>query len=511
MSSTLSVTDLSGGTPPDRKYPHWYKTLFALDTLERFGFYGMQAILVLYAAAPEDRGGLALPNADAVSLFGAWIALLFLLSLPGGWIGDRVLGQQRTLVLGAAVSMVGYLVLSITTGWAAAAGLILLAVGGGLYKPNHQAVLNLKYGNDIGRREAGVSLMWSGVQASALVAPLATGYLGERVSWSLAFLVPAVSMLATILTYGARRGYFGDTGARPARPLEPDERRRVQRRAIIGAVVLAALVTAGGVAGILSATMAIGIAGLLAVIFPIAAYRKLYRNRELSTGDRRRMKGFLWVFLGATLFWMVIAHAASVLNLFAQNHVDRDVLGWTVPASWLMAATPAFMLVLAPVFAWWLPRMGRRNNVGVKFSAGLLLVGGSFLLMAVAAAVALGGRISPVWLLAVYLAHACGELIVGAVTIAAAGDVLPKQYMARMLGLLWLFAALGGGLGAGLVRLAEVVPEPLYYLNLGAATAIAGLAFAIGRRRLTRSLAPGTDEPELDEQADDPPGQLAAA
>jgi POT family proton-dependent oligopeptide transporter len=171
------------------------------------------------------------------------------------------------------------------------------------------------------------------------------------------------------------------------------------------------------------------------------------------------------------------------------------------------------MLLLAPVFAWWLPRLGRRNNVGVKFSIGLLLVGGSFLLMAGAALAASGGaKISPLWLVAVYLAHACGELIVAAVTIASAGDVLPRQFMARTLGLLYLFAALGGGLGAGVVRLAEVIPEPIYYLGLGSAAALAGLAFAIGRRRLTRSLAPGSDEPEAKAMpAEDGGPELAAA
>ncbi|HET9139714.1 oligopeptide:H+ symporter [Actinophytocola sp.] len=510
--STIPVTPASGDPTSTRKYPRWYATLFALDTLERFGFYGMQAILVLYAVAPKSRGGLGLPVADAASLFGAWIALFFLASLPGGWLGDRVLGSRRALLVGAVLSTIGYLFLATPGGWFTAIGLCLLAAGGGLYKPNHQAMLNLMYGNDIGRREAGISLMWTGVQTSALIAPLVTGFIGEKLSWNLAFVVAAAAMALTAVLVAMSTTQFGETGARPIRPLEDDVRRKVRNRTLVVAGVVAVLLIGAGIGGALSASMAIGLTGLLSLIFPIIGYRAVYRNKLLNTGDRRRLRGFLWVFLGAALFWMIIAHAGSLLNLFALNHVDREILGWTIPASWLMVATPAFMLVLAPFFAWWLPRLGRRDNVGVKFAIGLLLVGGSFLLMSVATLVALDGtKVSPLWLVAVYFAHACGELIVAAVTIAAAGDVLPRQFMGRTLGLLYLFAALGGGVGAGVVRLAEVVPEPLYYLGLGSAAALAGLAFAIGRRRLTRSLLPGSDEPDQAAAPEqEPPQRLAA-
>lgn len=490
MSSTMSAAKPGESTAEPGKYPRWYAVLFASDTLERFGFYGLQAILVLYAAAPHSRGGLQLASADAASLFGAWIAVMFMLSLPGGWVGDRMLGNRRALQLGALVTFVGYLFMAVPGGSRTAVGLCLLAVGGGLYKPNHQAMINLMYGANTIRREAGISLMFVGVQASALIAPLVSGYLGERVNWNLGFAVAAIAMLICVIMWSAAAAPFGDVGHRPGRPLEPAERRKVGSVAGALVVALAAAVVGAGLTGALSATLAITVAGLLSVIVPIIGYNTLYRNKGLAAGDRRRLRGFLAVFLGATLFWMIIAHAASLLNLFASNHVNRDLFGWTLPASWLQAATPAFMLVLAPVFAWVLPRIGRDNNVAVKFSLGLFLVGGSFLLMSLAATGTSGGaKVSPLWLVVVYLAHACGELIVSAVTIAAAGDVLPRQFMARVLGLLWLFAALGGGLGAGLVRLAGVIPEPVYYLGLGSVAVLCGVAFAVRRRALTRALS----------------------
>jgi POT family proton-dependent oligopeptide transporter len=488
--STTSVTPAAGAAS-ERKYPRWFGTLYLTDTFERFGFYGMQAILVLFAVAPHERGGLGLPVADAASLFGAWIALMFLLSLPGGWVGDRVLGQRRALLVGAVISMTGYLALAIPgRGLTTVVGLVLLAVGGGLYKPNHQAMINLMYGDGTRRREAGIAMIYTGVQFSALVAPLLTGYLGERVSWNLGFSIAGVVMAAAAIVLARATAQFNGVGSRPGRPLEQAERRKVTNRTLLVVGVIAAVLLGAALSSTLSAGMAIGLTGLLSVILPILGFRWIYRNKSLTAGDRRRLRGFLAVFLGATLFWMIIAHAASLLNLFALNHVDREVLGWTIPASWMQAAVPVFILLLAPVFAHLLPRFGRHNNVAMKFALGLLLVGGSFLLMSLAAAASTGGtKVSPLWLVAVYLAHACGELIVAAVSIAAAGDVLPRQFMARTLGLLWLFAALGGGLGAGVVRLAEVVPEPIYYLGLGSAAVLAGLAFVIGRRRLTRALS----------------------
>lgn len=494
--STTSVSAQPVG-PAARKYPRWFGTLYLTDTLERFGFYGMQAILVLYAAAPTSSGGLGLAVADAASLFGAWIALMFLLSLPGGWVGDRVLGQRRALLVGTVISMTGYLFLAIPGGGATTAiGLVLLAAGGGLYKPNHQAMINLMYGNDTGRREAGISIIYTGVQFSALIAPLVTGYLGERVNWNLGFSVAGVAMAVCGILLAKATAQFNGVGSQAGRPLDDTERRKVTNRTLLVVGIILALVLGAALSNTLSAPMAIGVTGLLSLIFPIIGYRWLYRNKSLSADDRRRLRGFLAVFLGATLFWMIIAHAASLLNLFALHHVDREVFGWTIPASWMQAAVPIFILLLAPVFAWLLPKIGRKNNVAMKFALGLLLVGGSFLLMAIAAALAAGGaKVSPLWLVVVYLAHACGELIVAAVSIAAAGDVLPRQFMARTLGLLWLFAALGGGLGAGVVRLATVMPEQIYYLGLGLAAILAGLAFVLKRSKLTRALSKDDQPP----------------
>ncbi|MGW0520078.1 peptide MFS transporter [Crossiella sp. NPDC003009] len=457
----------------------WLVTLYFTDVWERFGFYGMQAILVLYAATPIRQGGLGLDLVDATTLFGAWMGLMFMLSLPGGWLADRLLGARRAVLLGGVVITVGYLCLALPDPAGAAAGLLLVAAGTGLYKPNHLAMINLLFG-DRARREAGISLIYTAIQASALLAPLIIGYLGERVSWRLGFLVAAVVMAVCVvqLVVAARR--LGPLGDRPGRPLAA-----LPRRLWLSPLFLLLPVAGWAAFGV---TGAIAVVGLASLVAPVIGYRRL--GRALTPDARVRLRAFLWVFLGSALFWMIAAQDGSVLALFARDHADRTLFGFTVPVSWLPAATPLFVLLLAPAAAWLLPRIG---GLPVKFALGLLCAGGSFLLLALPTAAAGPGQVSVLWLLAVYLLHACGELIIAAVGIAATADVVPPAYLSQTLGLWWLFAALGGGLGSQLARLVDLLGHPAYFLVIGAVVAASGLAMLANRRTITRLLSHRTE------------------
>ncbi|MFC3509372.1 peptide MFS transporter [Amycolatopsis halotolerans] len=465
--------------------PAWYSRLFTADLLERFGFYGLQAVLVLYAAAPASTGGLAL-GVDAAALFGAWIAFTYLLSLAGGWIGDRVLGARRAMLTGCALSAAGFVALG--AGLPAAAGLGLLAVGNAVFKPNHQALVNLLFGNGRGR-ESGISLMFVATQVSSLLAPLACGWLGERVSWSAAFLCCAAAMLLTGVRVATAASQFGSAGLAPRTGLSAEERGRVLRRTALVVVAAAVATTAAAIAGVLTVRTLVSAAGVLLLVTTVAGFRSLRRNPELAEADRKRLSAFLAVLCGAALFWMVFAYSGSLLTLFARDHVRREFAGFLVPASWLQSVIPLCTLLFAPVIARLLPRLGRRNNVPVKFAIGLCLIGSGFLTMAVAAGQTGGGaKVSPLWLVAAYLVSALGELVIAAVSIAATADVLPRSFTARMLGLYWLFAGLGSAIGAILLRLLQLIPELWYYLGLGAASVLAGLLFTVFRGRLTAAL-----------------------
>ncbi|HZN19465.1 MAG TPA: oligopeptide:H+ symporter [Micromonosporaceae bacterium] len=478
-----------------RRMPPWYRTLFWVDALERFGFYGMSAILLLFASAPRAEGGLGMSTADGGSLFGVWISLMFMLSLLGGWLGDRVFGHRRALVVGAAVSTAGYACLATPTTWMVAIGLCATALGGAIFKPNHQALVNRMFDDRRGR-ESGISLMYVGTQLSALLAPLVAGFVGERVNWQLGFLCAALTMIVTTFWLTSTTRQFGGVGDRPIRPLNADERRTAGRRTVITGLAVALVLIGLGVRGKLTPLVAIALIGLLSIFLTIAGYVWLYRNPLLRPSDRRRLRAFLWVYLGATLFWMINAQAGSVLTAFARDETDRDVLGWLVPSAWMQSVTPLFMLFLAPVAASMLPRYGRRHALAGRFSLGLLLAGASFLVMAVAAALAAGdAKVSPMWLVACYLITAVAELIIAAISISACADVLPAQFLGRVMGLYWLFAAVGGGFGNGaLAQVAASAPLDGYFTVVGGVAVLVGLAFVLLRRRLTEALAKDPDE-----------------
>ncbi|MDQ7803486.1 oligopeptide:H+ symporter [Amycolatopsis sp. A133] len=385
------------------------------------------------------------------------------------------MGPRRALVAGGVVIMAGYLCLAFPARAGAAIGLVLVAAGTGLYKPNHLALINLLFG-DRARREAGISLIYTSIQASALLAPLVIGYLGERVRWQWAFLAAAAVLavcVVQLVVAGRRLGPLGDA---PGRPLGS-----VPRRLWFAPLVLVVPVAAWIVFGV---TGAIAVVALASVLAPFAGYRRL--GSALAPAARTRLRAFLWVFSGSALFWMIAAQDGSVLALFARDLTDRTLFGMEVPVSWLPAATPLFVLFLAPAAAWALPRMG---GLPLKFSLGLLCAGGSFLLLIVPALASASGRVSVGWLLAVYLLHACGELIIAAVGIAATADVVPAAYLSQALGLWWLFAALGGGLGSQLARVVEVLGHPVYFFALGTVVTVTGLVMMARRHAITRALS----------------------
>ncbi|WP_298798386.1 peptide MFS transporter [uncultured Pseudonocardia sp.] len=491
MTTDQTPADVASGAPPGHPArPRGFGVLFLVDLWERFGFYGTQAILVLFASASVADGGLGLATPTAATLFGAYLGTTFMLSLAGGWVGDRLLGTRNALLCGAVLIGAGYVGLALG-GWTfVATGLVLVSAGTALLKPNLTSLLGLLYRDDEIGREAGISLFYVGIQLSALAAPLVAGLLGEVVGWSAAFSVSAAAMVLAVVTLVLGSGRLGEVGARPIRPASPSERRAaLQLTLVVTAVVTGAVIVAVAT-GIASPRAAITAVGLSTLVVPMVCYLRLLRGPDLTRATRTRMRTFLWVLFGSALFWMLIGQGGGLLNLFAAQSTLRTIGGLTVPASWLQSATPLFILVLAPLFAARWRRYGSRFGTASKFAAGLLLAGASFLVMAVAAHLAADGTlVSPLWLLTVYLLHACGELIVSAVGISAAVAVAPPSYAGQMIGVWWLFSALGVGLSSQLVNLVPVIGAPSYFLALGVAVAAYGVLLLIRRRSLAASLS----------------------
>lgn len=469
--------DVPGGVRARSVRRGAFGTLLAVDLWERFSFFGMAAILVLYLTASPSDGGQGMAARTATAVFAGYMSLTFVAGLPGGWLADRVLGARRAILSGGVLIASGHAVLALPSAPSLYGGLLLIVAGTGLVKPSLAAMVAAVTDERGGGREAAFSLFYVCIQVSALIAPVVTGLLAERVDWHLGFAVAAFGMTAGLaqFTLGLRR--FGEAGRKPVRPLDRAAAGRAVRSTAAVLALLASVAGAAAAAGVLGVHTVLACLGLLTLTLPFAFLRSL---RRIRTG----LGGFTALMTASAAFWMIFAQSGSVLGLFAERHTDRDVFGFEVPASWFQSAHPLFVLLAAPFFARLWRRAGPRADAPVKFSAALAAAGISFLVMSFAALLAERGPVGPYWLLLVYLLFSCGEISLAPAGLALAASVAPPGWTSRFLAVNGLFGAVGVMVGGQLFRLTAVLPLPVYFLLLGAAVLTTGVLVALGANRL---------------------------
>ncbi|MGW3614042.1 peptide MFS transporter [Micromonospora sp. NPDC005163] len=471
-------------------HPRALATLFLTEMWERFSFYGMRAILVLYLTAEAADDGLGLSESGANAVYGTYNAMVYLMALPGGWVADRLIGARRSVLWGGVVIAAGHYVMAVPTRWSVFAGMTLIVLGTGLLKPNISTMVGALYDRDSPRRDAGFSIFYMGINLGAFIAPLITGLLGEKINWHLGFAVAAIGMTFGVIQYVLGRRNLGDAGDRPADPLLGADRRRALTRAGVVVAVLVVLVAGLALAGLFTVNTVVNALTAVTVLVTIGYFTRIMTDRELSATERSRMKAYLWLFVFAAAFWLIYDQAGSVLNLFAAERTDRDVAGFTFPASWLQSVNPILVIIGAPLFALLWLRVGNRVSTPVKFAVGLVLNGLSFVLMAAAAQAAVGGDlVSPWWLVAVFAVQVAGELSLSPVGLSATTKLAPVKYASQMLGLWFLATAVGDAIGGQVARLADTWSESTYFLTFGLASVAFGLAAVMFARQIRALMA----------------------
>jgi proton-dependent oligopeptide transporter, POT family len=482
-------------TPRRRRFlghPRGLATLFLTEMWERFSFYGMRGVLVLFLSASAAEGGLGLHDGTAKALVGVYSAMVYLVTLPGGWLSDRVLGPRRSVLYGGVTIMVGHVALSVPGGAAFVyLGLALIIAGTGLLKPNIATLVGHLYGEDEdARRDAGFSIFYMGINVGAFLAPLVVGTLGQKVSWHLGFGVAAAGMALGLLQFSLGRANVPE-GPTPRR-LTATERRHLRTAASCGAAAVAVLVPLALVTGTFTldnVTWALAVIPLLVA----AAYFAFmfFGSHEITAEERARLRAYVWLFAAASVFWMVYDQAATELSTFAQHRTDLSAGGWEMPSSWLQAVNPIMVIALAPVFAALWVRAGRRLSTPLKFTAAMLLVGASYVIMTFAAAEAShGARVSVLWLVVTYFVQTAGELCLSPVGLSVTTKLAPRAFASQMIGLWYLAIAVGDAAGGQMTRLAgTVLPEPVYFLLLAVIALATGAALAAGSRPLRVMMA----------------------
>ena len=457
-------------------HPRGLSTLFFTEMWERFSFYGIRPLLILFMTAALSSGGFGFDRTYASSIVGIYAASVYLSSLPGGWVADRLLGLRRAIMLGAVLISAGHISIGLSSFAHSKVpffvGLVLIVLGTGLLKPNISAIVGDLYPEGGARRDAGFSIFYMGINTGATGGFLATGLLGEKVGWHWGFGIAGVGMLAGLIWFALRaNATLGDLGLEVTRNPDPVKQARQQRLMILGLAVglglLALVVILAGTGAITLNPVVIGQYMLYVLVgTAIAYFGALFLLGGLTREEKKRLVVIAVLFVFAAVFWSAFEQAPTSLNLFAQDFTDRYVFGWQVPVIWFQAANGIFIVLFAPFFAsLWLSlgKRGKNPPSTAKFAIGLLSIGVGFVIMVLAANIVVksGGsiKVSPLWLIVSYLFQTFGELSLSPVGLSSMTKLSPRKYVGQMMGIWFLASSLGNLIG-GLVG-GHVDPEKL--------------------------------------------------
>jgi proton-dependent oligopeptide transporter, POT family len=457
-------------------HPRGLATCFFTEMWERYSYYGTRALLILYMTAAVSGGGLGFSVMKAGSLYGFYTAMVYLLALPGGWVADRILGQQRAVILGGVFIAAGNFCLASSSLTAFYTGLACLMVGTGLLKPNVSTIVGQLYGPEDKRRDAGFSIFYMGINIGAF-SPLIVGWVGEEINWRLGFATSGIGMLIGVIQNLATNKYLGEAGRYPSTTGDLQRDRSEKRIGIIGMVACLGVLA---LFGVLASTGTIQVTaeqisnglGWVLVVISAAVFAWMILGKGHSLEERKRAGAILVLFIASAIFWAVYEQAGSSLNLFAKRNtnlffsalapgflhrvVPGFLAGKTYPASWFQNVQPAAVLILAPLFAWLWIRLGNREpSSPAKFSFGLLFVGLSFLVLVPAAS---GMNLSPYWLFGSYFLSVVGEMCLSPVGLSAMTKLAPARAMGFVMGVWFLSISIGDWLAGKAGSLFESMP-----------------------------------------------------
>ncbi|MBT8078995.1 MAG: peptide MFS transporter [Gammaproteobacteria bacterium] len=435
-------------------HPRGLATLFFTEMWERLSYYGMRAILILFMVDQIAKGGLALDDTTATAIYGIYTGAVYLVALPGGWIADRLLGAQRSVLVGGLVIMSGHFVLAIPDINAFFLGLLLVILGTGLLKPNVSTIVGSLYPVGDARRDSGFTIFYMGINLGALIGPLIVGGLGqsENYGWHWGFGAAGVGMLFGVVQFWLTRHYLGDAGLYPVGSGDAAKDAAYRKKAWTGiAICMAALayfVIASMRGSIDLNPVKISEMATWVILGAVALYfANIFIFGKLSTVDKKRVVVIIVLFLGISMFWSGFEQAGSSLNLFADRYTHLDYSWFSIPSSWFQSVNSVFIVLFAPVFAALWVRLGARNlnpSTPVKFGLGLILLAIGFAMMIFASMiVASGDKAMPTWLILTYLFHTFGELAISPVGLSATTKLAPKGYVGQMMGIWFVGAALG--------------------------------------------------------------------
>ncbi|MFF3215143.1 peptide MFS transporter [Streptomyces sp. NPDC002886] len=487
-----SLTKDSAGTSAEKTFlghPSGLAFLFMTEMWERYSFYGMRALLVLFLATNVADGGLGMKDATAVAIYSVYNAMVYLLALPGGWLGDRVWGARKAVAVAGVVIMTGHFLLAVPSSISFFIGLALIAAGSGVLKANISTMVGQLYKdkNDP-RRDGGFTIFYMGINLGAFFAPLTIGYVGQEINWHLGFAMAGVGMALGLAFY-----FFGFRHLNPVSntvpsPLSAAEKSSLVKKGLIWLGVAVAAYAIIGLAGIFTINYALWPLTIAGLVLPAWAILRIKRDKDLSGVERSRMSAYVWFFVAAAIFWAIYDQTGSTLALFAKDSTNSTLFGFDFPESWFQSLNPLFVMALAPLFAMlWvaLARRSKEPTTLAKFSFALIMIGVSFGVMMVAQGLAGGDtKVSPMWLVGVYFIQTVGELTLSPVGLSLTTKLAPQKYASQMMGVFFLAVTAGDSTIALLQLLGAPTDTQGWFATQGVLAVLAGIAIYMYRKKV---------------------------
>jgi POT family proton-dependent oligopeptide transporter len=451
-------------------HPRGLSTLFFTEMWERFSYYGMRAILTLYMTKSLADGGLAFDEKYAAVIYATYVSSVWYLPLIGGWLADKVFGARRAVLIGGIVIACGHYSMAINTHANFFAGLVLIACGTGLLKPNISAMVGQLYHERDKRRDAGFSIFYMGINLGAFLSPIVVGFLAQaqwfrhfissmglnpNSAWHFGFAAAGIGMTLGLVQYVIGGQSLSHVGEKPekrtAHAIATEE--KSFDLITIGLAIIGAIIGTG-------LGLYYGDSGLVSALFPcVVGFFSGYLigiTRQLAGEELMQVLVIFILFVFSILFWMTYEQAGSSMTLFADRLTRTTILGWAYPSSWFQSVPAIFVIILAPVFAALWQGLGvRQPSSPGKFTIGLLFAGLAFAVLTMAAMIGGGTRVSPLWLVGVYFLQTVGELCLSPVGLSTVTKLSPARMVGLMLGVWFLSISIGSYIAGLTTRLFE--------------------------------------------------------
>ena len=488
---------------PSQKHPSGLWVLFFTELWERFSYYGMRALLVLYLTSTIINGGFAFAENHALEIYGIFTGLVYLTPIIGGIVADRMIGQRKAIMIGGIVMGLGQAAMAYSEAIVGMVdlphealmeqrqywlyiGLGLLILGNGFFKPNISTMVGRLYADGDPRKDAAFTIFYMGINIGAFLAPLIAGYLGESVGWSWGFGSASVGMFVGTFWFWMQESKLGTLGFGPKRKFSA----KVAK--LNGRDWLEVLGWTGGLTGAVYLFVktwwtlpetATTIIIRVAIFVAIAAIAYIIIKNTTGKTEWSRIGAILVFAFFNVFFWSGFEQAGGTFNLFARDYTDRMIGDFEINATWFQSVNALAIVALAPVFSMMWVALGRRNpSTPVKFALGLFLLSLGFVVMYTADSIAsLQNLVSPMWLVGVYVLHTTGELCLSPIGLSMISKLSPPKITSLMMGLWFASIALANYLAGALRSILEnYLPDMNIFLFLVITSGTAALLmFAI--------------------------------